>query len=125
MTLDELERLARAATPGPWTMHNRENIRECGPDSYSKDDWHGYAWVGIKRDPFDGMLADLDRRQDGCAEFREAADKDAAYIAACFPERILALVACVRAADRLLDPGGTKAAVSAYKAARADLENAS
>lgn len=69
-------------TPGPWTAHDHNVMREFGDDP---KDWIGYAWVehgGDARGKFQGKVADLDRRRDGSEEFRVMAAADARLIAA-------------------------------------------
>jgi len=76
VTLDDLEALARAATPGPWAaFHDEDN-----------------TWQLVEtRTPGAANLTD---------DSGVLVSQDAAYIAACSPERVLALVAVVRAARK-------------------------
>lgn len=71
MTLSDLERLAREATPGPWEWSD------------------GFLWNGTTDK---GVLA------HGEVVEWPVSQESAAYIAAVSPERILALVAVARAA---------------------------
>ena len=74
MTLSDLERLARAATPGPW-----RNAKEWAESRSAFE--HVYA--GMPDGP-------------GQTVAQWVLPPDAAHIAACSPERILALLAHVR-----------------------------
>src|SRR3990172_571258 len=82
MNLEALEALARAATPGPWATQDK-NIY-LGVRVWSSIDKEGY-WSGWDS-------AGTIYNEGGHSE------SDAAYIAACSPERILALVAVAKAA---------------------------
>jgi hypothetical protein len=75
MNLDELEALAAAATPSPWTEDDC-NVLFGGNPCYYK-------------------VASTEQGEGN-------ADEDAAYIAACSPSRIIALVRVARAADRVV-----------------------
>jgi len=75
-TLTELERLARAATPGPWVSK-----------WYEGDD---FPMIKLSND----TINDITRRED------------ADYIAALSPERVLAMIAVIEAADRMRDSLG-------------------
>jgi hypothetical protein len=78
-TLPTLESLARAATPGPWH------------DEYRSQD--GYSvWSDAGMRLVAGYASSFDKA-------------NAAYIAALSPERVLALIAVVRAADAMLKAG--------------------
>ena len=104
-TLTDLERLARAATPGPWELDDEFCV-------YGKHEYapRGIAYVGICR-PVDGG------RTDGA---------DAAYIAALSPERVLAIIAVIEAAKAMRDKHDvevvTDPRVLAFDAALAALE---
>lgn len=71
-TLDELERLAEAATPGPWTA---EYDNDVGPND--EGFWEFYSIRAIR------------------AQFH-GEESDARFVAACDPSTILALVREVR-----------------------------
>lgn len=73
--------LCAAATPGPWATHDHKTIARRLNDH--GEEWVGYAWVGYDGTCglFQGKIADLDRRRDGCTPFREAASADADFIA--------------------------------------------
>lgn len=73
MTLDELERLAKAATPGPWYSRN--------------------SGVRIRYSGVEYKIADVSSPREylGCPDTRTAD-----HIAACSPERILAMIECIR-----------------------------
>jgi hypothetical protein len=73
--IDHLERLAQAATPGPWI-----NSQDASTPEYSA----------------------VSSRAKSCGVALCEEDSDAAYIAALSPERVLALIKCVRAADILV-----------------------
>ena len=76
MNINELEQLAKAATPGPWESEQIEDV-------------HAIAWIGkIGIFPIDGT------------QHREWPDTihDAAYIAAANPPAILELIAAYREA---------------------------
>ena len=81
VSLDELERLADAATPGPW--------RECGAK-----DGCGLVWS----EPVDMPLAttDTDSEEEGISSTRGRKLADAAYIAAANPSTVKALIAEIR-----------------------------
>jgi hypothetical protein len=69
-------------TAGPWLAHDHNNMPEFGNDP---KDWIGYAWVGFGGNTagkFQSMVANLDRRKDGCHEFKLRAASDARLIAA-------------------------------------------
>ena len=73
--LDELERLAKAATPGPWTVvrgHKTKKARSVNP---------------ILR--FDSLMQ------------TERPEENAAYIAACSPDTVLRLVRAARALETI------------------------
>ena len=95
LDLDELERVAREATPGPWMKHDHE-----GPYSFDKPaEWVGYAWVGFGGESdgrFQGVVADLDRRKDASPAYRAQAAADAKHIATFDPPTILTLIAAAR-----------------------------
>jgi len=103
MTLAELESLARAATPGPWTVDH-------------SDSW----FVSARQHPNFGICM-----LDGLLERRPA---NAAYIAALSPERVLALLAVVKAAEAMRErcryevAGQLHGAACAFDAALAELE---
>ena len=79
MTLiDDLERLARAATPGPWKLDKSRRV--LGP-------------------AFDGSYRSIcDQVRGGSPE---AADANAALIAALSPERIIAILDVIEAAQEM------------------------
>ena len=79
--LDDLEALARAATPGPWETYLGAYVVEAGRGPDVIDDT---AESSFNADVYGWKPQD-----------------NAAYIAACSPERILALVAVARAAADL------------------------
>ncbi|MFK0140684.1 DUF6221 family protein [Streptomyces murinus] len=81
--LDEDERIARAATPGPW-WHN-PGKQWLSPDAFEKYDLHqGEEFVGYGGPhPFTGAVAST-----GPASHMQAM-KDAAFIAAHDPARVL------------------------------------
>jgi hypothetical protein len=81
--LDKLEALAKAATPGPWRLSEKEII------VYSADEQHGYNVHDMKGGGHEGML--------------ENHKKDAAFIAAANPSAVLALIARVRELETELD----------------------
>jgi hypothetical protein len=82
--LDELERLAKAATPGPWTRSSGTvNYRVYGGDRSMVSTCQQVGRHSRKR-----------------MEVAEAEGRaNAAYIAACSPEVVAALVRCVQTAD--------------------------
>ena len=85
MTLTDLERLARAATPGPWVASDPE-------DSDGK-----FAWVDNDKRDFGSMCTVY---ATSCPESPLA---NAAYIAALSPERVLAMIAVIEAAKAMRD----------------------
>ena len=76
-TLTDLERLARAATPGTWAHHSSESVRIC-------DDAHDS--VAGCRTIVEAEVIGYERKQSVA---------NAAYIAALSPERVLAMIACI------------------------------
>jgi len=110
MTLTDLERLARAATPGPWVASDPE-------DSDGK-----FAWVDNDKRDFGSMCTVY---ATSCPESPLA---NAAYIAALSPERVLALLAVVKAAEAMRErcryevAGQLHGAACAFDAALAELE---
>lgn len=78
MSLDELEKLAREATPGPWWVAGKATVRYGGRGKLDQRGW----------------IADMHWRH-GAANGR--------YIAAANPAEILRLVAIARAAEKALD----------------------
>jgi hypothetical protein len=79
MKLDELEKLAKAATPGRWPNYNDADIRE--------QLWRQYDW-------------DKNRSSRSPISIPYS---DAEFIAAANPENVLKLIAVARAADDLAD----------------------
>ena len=77
-TLDDLERLARAATPGEWAISEPT-----------------MTYVSVRTRCGSQIFTSIIRSS------QEQAITNATYIAACSPERVLALIECVRAADAL------------------------
>jgi hypothetical protein len=83
--MDALEALARKATPGPWQADG-----DC--EFFDGDDYTD-EWVRLGPDetaPFANMSS------DGTADGKLQARANCDYIAACSPERVLALLARVR-----------------------------
>ena len=80
-TLTDLERLARAATPGPWVQQpDGWTVRRVVAQDASQRGWRvAYTYA-----------SGPDRVEQEVA--------DAAYIADCFPERVLAMIAVIEAA---------------------------
>lgn len=101
--LEALKRAAEAATPGPWYANDHT-----GPYRFEDPDaWVGYAWVGHDGEPdgrFQATVADLDRRKDGSAKWREQAAKDARFIALANPATILDLISRLEEAEKALEP---------------------
>lgn len=84
MKLDDLDKLAAAATPGPWVIihaGNREGV------------WHESVHGGAQGVCDTGP--DMTPRG-----FPPIPSADAAYIAACSPERIRAMVKVIRVAKK-------------------------
>lgn len=81
--LDDLERLARAATPGPWRVTPR-----CG--------FGVETVVGGKRPLIKTVVMAVGAKQEYPSK------PDSAFIAACSPERILALIEVVRALEQIV-----------------------
>jgi len=81
--LDELEARARKATPGPWRVE----------------------YDGDVLDEFTGRSAEWPWRIEGVCDFKEedATDETAAFIAACSPDAILALIERARQAETQRD----------------------
>jgi hypothetical protein len=84
-TLDTLEQLALAATPGPWIASDPE-------DSDGK-----FAWVDNDGRDFGSMCTVY---ATSCPEFPLT---NARYIAALSPARVLAMIAIVKAAQAMRD----------------------
>lgn len=102
MNLDELERLAEAATPGPWKQeysggHYAESVTAAKPRG---------GTITVAR-----IGSGPKRRAD-----------DAAHIAACSPDAILRLLAVVRAADAMELRCDDAELVHQYRAARAAMD---
>lgn len=74
--LAELRRLAEAATPGPWKVDDFTTVTEADEGTT--------LWVDV------------------CGGDTQA-EKDAAYIAACDPQTVAALVEAVKAAQAVMD----------------------
>jgi hypothetical protein len=83
MNLDELKRIAEAATPGPWSWQERGYIENY--DVLADD---RFITCGDSREECNGAIG----KQD-----------DAAFIATFNPSRIAKLLAVVKAARDLLD----------------------
>lgn len=102
--LDELERLAKAATPGPWKQHKFIGIHS--PYVYKA---HGSM----------GQIA---------RTMRLSTDADASFIAAANPATVLALVEALQAAQAMRafckDFSSAAGYVSDFDAALAKLEQA-
>ena len=83
-TLTDLRALALAATPGPWVQHpDGWTVRRVVAQDASQRGWRvAYTYA-----------SGPDRVEQEVA--------DAAYIAACFPERVLAMIVCIEAAKAL------------------------
>jgi hypothetical protein len=94
--LDELERLARMATEGPWIVVDADNRGDRATVFHLNSE---------------GLVLCADRPS---YEFHGEPENDAKYLAACSPETLLALVAIARA---------TKAYVEANDAYNAAFEN--
>jgi len=85
--LDQLEKLALAATRGPY--HHSTDLGQIG--EVAGPDGHTFAQVQ------QGIAAGPDRRQDN-----ERRNRDAAYLAAVHPEVVLCLIASARASKAAL-----------------------
>lgn len=88
-TLDKLEAVARAATPGPWRWWTSNSVRRLSSDATGKDGDVLYAFMHPSR-----TYADIG--------FPNGGDEgpDAAHIAAFNPKTARALVKVARAAKR-------------------------
>ena len=107
--LDELERLAKAATPGPW--HANGGVNEvycavpCTPDGCMGHDAPGVSELeGPSRGDDAGGPSDraLAWTMDGGLPSRAGlyfTDEDAAYLSAVSPDRVLALIERLRDAE--------------------------
>lgn len=105
MNIDEIEKLARAATPGPWELFSRRRTNSIGNNGDLDTVVH---WMGFEA------------AQQPYAKQRA----NAAYIAALSPERIIAMCAVIKAADALVDDCMFKdhpRQIAAYDAARKTL----
>jgi hypothetical protein len=107
-SLTELESLARAATPGPYTA---ELVDQCEPVSPNIWRVHGGD------DSYEATVCE-------CWTGEQSNGAQARYIAALSPERALKLVAIIRAADAMRIAGPTTKADrrADYDAARAAWE---
>jgi hypothetical protein len=85
VNLDELEKIARAATPGPWTV-NGDHFPVCTLGN-SNEDGKDYSVAGNGYAIRDGAHSD--------------AKDDAQYIATFSPARVLRLLDIVRKADEM------------------------
>jgi hypothetical protein len=115
VNLDELRKLARAATPGPWTD-------DC---QYTKGNEPAWDWRHRRtRVLFKEGYGDI---AYFCAGNRDDNDdqRDCAYIMSVSPDRVLALLDCVEAADamRKILADHTFDQASAYDYARAKLDS--
>jgi hypothetical protein len=98
MTLDDLAALAEQATPGPWA----EVGRDVGHDEM--------VAAGMNPGDARGLGCEIEGPPEAWLRGQFARHADAAYIAACSPAVIKALVAVAKAADvLLLDSGRTRA----------------
>jgi hypothetical protein len=112
--MTELERLARAATPGPWevdTVRNDGEYGDGGPDShvgfdsFAIFDQGGRAlFDSLNRD---GALTQVDEEADYEDGYHRAWDRlaeaDARYLAACSPDVVLKLLEVCKAAPYAAD----------------------
>lgn len=80
----DLERLAQAATPGPWTIEETADVWELYGGR--NDLYHGYKLVKVPKEDADRVTY-------------WPSTQDAAYIAAASPDTILDLLARLRAAE--------------------------
>ncbi len=94
MNLSDLERLAKAATPGPW----RWDPGDCSMGSVREDHWETVLFADLDRE----LIGDGDLLVAGAAHGGSPRviidDKDAAFIAACDPSTVLKLIVVVRSA---------------------------
>ena len=91
MTLSDLERLAREATPGPWKVIDA-----------AVADRENYIWsIAAYREEIDRhatVLCSVKTDESGDSHCVTIARRDAEFIAACDPDTVLALLRVVRAA---------------------------
>lgn len=90
--LDALERIAQAATPGPWDIEYEVEHYDYGPS----ERWPS-TLIGPRRNP-PGVLAE--KYGNRINEIAELRDEDAEHIAAFDPPTALALIARIREAER-------------------------
>jgi hypothetical protein len=117
MTIDELRRIAAAATPGPW---------------YASAQLEGdygltYATIGAFPVGTEDQPAKTCHDEDTICEVwngEHDGAANAAYIAAANPAVVLALLDCVRAADAWSDAEQDNVLEARYDAARAALDAA-
>lgn len=83
--LSELEKLARAATPGPWVAENY--VDEVGLSVIASDE------ADYISNPSRGQVCHVSVIAGATGDDRDGAKTNAAYIAAANPETILALIA--------------------------------
>lgn len=100
--LDALERIAQAATPGPWDIEYEVEHYDYGPS----ERWPS-TLIGPRRNP-PGVLAE--KYGNRINEIAELRDEDAEHIAAFDPPTVLALIARVRELESIVNDGGNQAA---------------
>ncbi len=108
LDLDELKLIAQAATPGPWKS-----------DVWIETDGYGWRATGPHHeDNIDPMGSET-----GCPE-EQAAQRDAAHIAAFSPDVVLALIAEIQRLRRFDDPQWLATLVAERDAALSRAESA-
>lgn len=112
VSLDDLERLAKQATPGPWLRH--------GPTEHHWDWAKVWTANSILLEVNVHAYADVDAfrkaHEFGTPEYKRGPEQPAAnadFVAACDPQTILSLIARVRAAEAERDAARADAADAA------------
>ena len=98
MNLNELKKLAEAATPGPWWSD------QCEPA-----DGHALAWIG-------NYFVDCD---GGQRNYREQLD-DAAFIAAANPQMIQRMIGCMEVMATALESTETEMRYAGFSQYQSD-----
>lgn len=97
--LEELERLAKGATPGPWFMAGPPWLANDVETYVLADSPDPHAGTMIFDMPTADMAGVEDRFED--EEWRARNDANAKYVSHCDPQTVLSLIAVARAAQKL------------------------
>jgi len=106
-TLDDLKAAAQAATPGEWVLNS---LGWSQSDTVCKTGGRQYWLMSMEGDDGDGIglmaFSSCQCGSDECPEFTDISAqnfRDAEYIALANPETILALIARLEAAERVVE----------------------